>query len=97
MSILFFAFRKYFLKKLLTICISQYIMYLNFAFRNINKKVINLYYKGIFTEKGINIPEEHCFEYALDRVTKNKADRNEFIEWFYSGNWIKIENGDDTI
>lgn len=72
-------------------------MYSNFAFRNTPREVIKLYYKGIFTEKGINIPEEHCFEYALDRVSNNKADKEEFIEWFYSGNWIKIENGDDII
>lgn len=54
-----------------------------------------LYYKGIFTERGIKVSEDSCFEYALNRVVNNKEDRDEFVEWFYSGNWIKIETGDD--
>lgn len=54
-----------------------------------------MYYKGIFTERGTDIPEKQCLEYALSRVKNNNEDKKDFIEWFYSGNWIKIEDGDD--
>ncbi len=54
-----------------------------------------MYYKGIFCEKGVDIREEDCFDYALERIKSNNEDKNEFTEWFYSGNWIK--KGDDEI
>lgn len=54
-----------------------------------------MYYIGISKERGILIKEEFCLAYAVDRVLTNQKDQREFVEWFYSGNWIKIENGDE--
>lgn len=52
-----------------------------------------MFYKGICSESGKKVPEEKAFEYALRRVSSNKGtDKKEFIEWFYSGNWIKVED-----
>ncbi len=38
---------------------------------------------------GIFVPEENAFEYALEQVSLNKEEKQEFVDWFYSGNWIK--------
>ena len=54
-----------------------------------------MYYIGICKERNILIKGEFCLAYAVDRVLTNEEDQKEFIEWFYSGNWIKIEKGDD--
>lgn len=49
------------------------------------------YYKGICREFGKEIDEKYAFGYALERVITNKDEQNEFVEWYYSGNWIRIE------
>jgi len=54
-----------------------------------------MFYKGICCEKGNIVQEEFCFGYALNRILDNELEKNEFIEWYYSGNWIKIDKGDD--
>lgn len=56
-----------------------------------------MYYIGICKERGIRVKDEFCLAYAVDRVLTNINDQKEFIEWFYSGNWIKIEKGDEEI
>ena len=38
---------------------------------------------------GIFVPEEDAFEYALERVSLDEEEKQEFVDWFYSGNWIK--------
>lgn len=38
---------------------------------------------------GNFVPEENAFEYALEQVSLNKEEKQEFVDWFYSGNWIK--------
>lgn len=38
---------------------------------------------------GIFVPEEDAYEYALERVSQDEDLKQEFVEWFYSGNWIK--------
>lgn len=54
-------------------------------------------YIGFGKEKGIEIEESDAFKYALKRISKNEDERKEFIEWFYSGNFIKLEDGYETI
>ncbi len=44
-------------------------------------------YKGIST--GIFVPKEDAYEYALERISLDEELKQEFVEWFYSGNWIK--------
>lgn len=48
-------------------------------------------YIGICKERGNVVEEKFCFGYALNRILSNKEEKQEFIEWYYSGNWIKIE------
>ena len=39
---------------------------------------------------GNFIPEEDAFDYALERLLDSTEEfKREFVEWFYSGNWIK--------
>ena len=44
------------------------------------------------------IPEEEAYNYALDRCL-NGEDHEEFkkafVEWFYSGNYIRLEKGEE--
>ncbi|MDD3437618.1 MAG: hypothetical protein PHC64_10745 [Candidatus Gastranaerophilales bacterium] len=49
-------------------------------------------YIGMGSEQGKVIPAEKAFEYALERV-KNGTDyeKQEFVEWFYSGDWYYEE------
>jgi len=47
---------------------------------------------GIFNEKGIVVDEDNAFRYALERIAQGKPEeQQEFVEWFYSGNWVKEE------
>lgn len=38
---------------------------------------------------GIFVAEEDAYGYALERVSQDEELKQEFVEWFYSGNWIK--------
>lgn len=39
---------------------------------------------------GIFVSEEDALEYALERVRNgSEEEKQEFVEWFYSDNWIK--------
>lgn len=43
-------------------------------------------------DTSVFVPEEDAFGYALERVSQGTAQEQwEFVEWFYSGNWIKEE------
>jgi len=47
---------------------------------------------GILRERGIVVDEDNAFRYALERIAQGKPDeQQEFVEWYYSGNWIKKE------
>lgn len=46
-------------------------------------------YKGILTEKGKNLSGSDALLYALWSVLCDEKEKEEFIEWFYSGNWLK--------
>ncbi len=55
-----------------------------------------MFYIGIGKERGNVIDEKYSFGYALEKILNNESEKIEFIEWYYSGNWIKISVGDDT-
>lgn len=39
---------------------------------------------------GNFVPEEDAFDYALERLIGSTEEfKREFVEWFYSGSWIK--------
>ena len=46
-------------------------------------------YVGIGPEKGKQIDEEFALGYAMQRIMQSEKEQKEFVEWFYSGNWIK--------
>ena len=54
-----------------------------------------MYYFGICKERGNIVKKEYCFGYAINRILNDETEKKEFIEWFYSGNWLKIDNGDE--
>lgn len=47
-------------------------------------------YVGINSEHGKVVSDEEAFDYALERVKESEEIRSEFVEWFYSGDWIKM-------
>jgi len=52
-------------------------------------------YKGICKEKGNSVDEESAFNYAILRILQGtEKEKSEFVEWFYSGDWIKEEEED---
>ena len=53
----------------------------------IKEKLNDSGYKEINT--GIFVPEEGAFDYAMERVSQDEDLKREFVDWFYSGNWIK--------
>ena len=51
-----------------------------------------MHYRGILSENGNVIEEKDAFEYALQRVMESEEEKAEFVEWFFSGNWIREES-----
>lgn len=51
-------------------------------------------YIGILSNNGKVVEKEDAFEYALEQIKNSEIEKQEFIEWFYSGNWIDDENLD---
>lgn len=57
-----------------------------------------MYYRGIGPERGVIVPEDEAFEYALDRFQNGTPEEKKdfmdvFNEVYYSGNFVK-EDGD---
>ncbi len=42
-------------------------------------------------DTGVFIPAEDGYKYALERISQDEDLKREFVEWFYSGNWIEVE------
>lgn len=39
---------------------------------------------------GVFVPEEDAYGYAMERISHGTdEEKKEFVEWFYSGNWVK--------
>lgn len=39
---------------------------------------------------GVFVREKDAYRYALERISHGTdEEKQEFVEWFYSGNWIK--------
>lgn len=50
-------------------------------------------YVGICTEAGKTVPDKEAFRYALERIENGQPkEQQEFLEWYYSGDWIKEED-----
>lgn len=51
---------------------------------------------GIFSEAGKNVLEKDALQYAMDQISTGSTElKDEFIEWFYSGDWVKEEDNED--
>jgi len=49
-------------------------------------------YVGICQEQGIVVTDENAFRYAMERIAHGTPEeQKEFVEWYYSGNWIEEE------
>lgn len=49
-------------------------------------------YEGIGPEKDTVVGEDVAFSYALERLRNaDEEEKKEFVEWYYSENWIKKE------
>lgn len=54
-------------------------------------------YEGIGPEKDTVVDEDVAFSYALERIKNgSNEEQKEFVEWYYSGNWIKKEDVKDA-
>lgn len=40
-------------------------------------------------ETGTFVPEADAYKYAMEMISVDEDLKREFVEWFYSGNWIK--------
>lgn len=39
---------------------------------------------------GVFVPEKDAFNYAVERLIQDGSEeKREFVEWYYSGNWVK--------
>lgn len=48
-------------------------------------------YVGICKESGIVVSSESAFLYALERIAQGTPEeKQEFVDWYYSGNWVKV-------
>lgn len=52
-------------------------------------------YVGIGDKRGQTVAEDEAFDYALEDVTHNDKTREEFVEWYFSGNWVKAKGVDE--
>lgn len=50
-------------------------------------------YMGLFQEQGNEVNSEDAFRYAMERLAQGTPEeQQEFVEWFYSGNWIEEDD-----
>lgn len=46
---------------------------------------------GVGPEEGKFIPDESALQYAKERLERDTELQKYFVEWFYSGNYIRSE------
>lgn len=52
-------------------------------------------YRGIGPERGHVVPEEHAYEYAISVIDQDSDLKDELVNWFFSGNFIKEDIEDE--
>lgn len=55
----------------------------------VREKLMAPGYREIGT--SVFVPEEDAYDYALERISQDEDLKKEFVEWFYSGNWVREE------
>lgn len=49
-------------------------------------------YEGVGPETGIVVSKDMAFAYAMERMKNaDESEKSEFVEWYFSGDWIKKE------
>ena len=50
-------------------------------------------YVGIGPERGRGVEETAAFEYAANHLDDlPEEDKKDFVDWFFSGNWVKEDD-----
>lgn len=47
-------------------------------------------YRNISTDEFV--PDDEALDYALEHEAQEDMTDDEFVEWFYSGNWVRTSN-----
>lgn len=48
-----------------------------------------MFFVGIGPETGKRIEEDFALGYAMQRIMQSEEEQKAFVEWFFSGNWVK--------
>lgn len=48
-------------------------------------------YKGVCINKGKTVEQDEAYVTALIDLLNNEELQKEFVEWYYSGNWVEEE------
>lgn len=49
-------------------------------------------YVGFHEYKGVRVEEENAYDFAKDHLDElSEEDKKGFVEWFFSGNFIRRE------
>ncbi len=52
-------------------------------------------YQGIGKNQGIFVPAEEAFAYAMEHMDKlPEQDKKNFVEWWFSGDFLLVEGED---
>ena len=55
-------------------------------------------YIGIFENVGVVVHEQDAFDYAKSHLDDlNEKDKLDFVEWFFSGNFVRREENAETV
>lgn len=68
---------------------SEWVNLENYFLEKVPEKLNRTGYKELGT--GFFVPEEDAFYYAMERISQVEDEKRAFIDWFFSGNWIKEE------
>lgn len=42
-------------------------------------------------DSGIFVPDADAYKYAMERISQDEELKQEFVEWFYSVDWVREE------
>ncbi len=45
---------------------------------------------------GVFVPKEDAYKFALERMSMNKKEQEEFEDWYFSGNFIYTDGGEQA-
>jgi hypothetical protein len=52
-------------------------------------------YEGMGDNFGIFVSIDQAFDYAMQQMPfEDEEAKEQFVDWFFSGNWVKVREGD---